>query len=89
MGWGLKFANLLKRVGEVNKMTDISDFDKKAIVDAAERVGKLFAEVAKANEQQSAPSEIIDHLIASYDRLCEETDKLNQNIDRLLASRKA
>jgi methyl-accepting chemotaxis protein len=89
MGWGIEFFKLLQRAGEINKMTDLPAIDRTTIVEAAERLGKLFAEVSKANELQSAPTEIIDHLIASYDRLCEETAQLNEKIDRLLASRKA
>ena len=87
--WGLGFARLLKRVGEVNKMPDLSDLEKRKIVEAAERLGKLFESVLAANDAQPTADDALDHLIASYDRLKEETAKLNANIDRLLASRKA
>jgi hypothetical protein len=87
--WGLEFAKILRRTGEVYKMPDISDFDKQTISDAAKRLSDQFAEVLKVSDSQPTADATLDHLIASYDRLCEEAAKLNQDIDRLLSSRKA
>src|SRR5258708_5599070 len=87
--WGLGFMALVGRITQVRQMPDISDADKLSLAEAAERLGKLFDKVVELNATQPTAREFIEQLISSHDRLREETAKLNHNIDRLLASRKA
>jgi hypothetical protein len=83
MRWGLDFARLLGRIGEVEKMPNVPELDKKALREAALRLGALLAEVVNVNESHEG-AEALDHLFASYDRLGEEMAALNQKLDRLL-----
>jgi hypothetical protein len=87
MSWSLSFLKSLNRIIEVEQMSDISDFDKRRIKTAAARVQKLFEEVIATHDSLPTADDALDHFFASYDRLCEETTKLNQCLDKLLARR--
>jgi hypothetical protein len=85
--WSLEMIGLFPRVGEVEKMADVSDADKQKLRKAVEKIVDLFSKVAELSDSQPTANELIEQLIASHDRLREELVKVNQMFDGILMTR--
>jgi hypothetical protein len=83
LGWALKLGQLIHRVGEIGRRSDIPEEQKQLAKETAERLGKLFANVSKALDEQHQPLAVNEQLIASYDRLTEEMAKANELLERI------
>lgn len=81
----MKVMNFRLKVGELQSRTDVSEADKNRLNEIGEHLQKLLALVIEANDQQPGPSEVIEHFIASYDRMSEELNNANQLLTDILA----
>lgn len=86
--WNLEMLDFWKRVGAVEKMADISEVEKQELRKTAIEVGELFTKVTELSDSQPSAQELIDQLIASHDRLCEQLAEANSRLDCILANRK-
>jgi methylthioribose-1-phosphate isomerase len=69
------------RVGQVEKMPDVSDADKRKLRKAVEEIADLFSEVVQLSDSRPTAIELVEQLIASHAQLREEMVKVNQMLE--------
>ena len=69
------------RVGQVEKMADVSDADKRKLRKAVEEIADLFSEVVQLSDSRPTAIELVEQLIASHAQLREEMVKVNQMLE--------
>jgi hypothetical protein len=82
--WSGDLAALFGRVGEVEKMPNVLEGTKEELRTATAKIVAVFEKLVDDCDSQPTGHDVIEHLIASYDLLCEEMARVNQKLDSIL-----
>jgi hypothetical protein len=81
--WPVRLVTFLNKVGEIENRSHVSDSDKQRLKDIGRALSDLFSKVADLAEQQPTTEDLIQQLIASYDRMNEELAEATRLLDRI------
>src|SRR6516225_6315004 len=83
--WVSRWTTFMNKVAEVSRRSDICELNKRQLEDTAKRLAYLFAKVVDLADTQPAATELINQLIASYDRMTEELAQAYRLLEQILS----